>query len=199
MPMTFRKTGVALRAILLMTLVLGIGYPLAVTGIGQLALADQADGSLVVDHGRTVGSSLIGQNFSDAQGRPLAKYFQPRPSAAGDGYDATASSGSNLGPNNPTLIKQIAARRAQVAAFNQVPAAAVPADALTASASGLDPDISTAYADLQVRRVATARGLSPAAVQHLVDNTTSGRTLGILGEPRVDVLELNVALDSMKG
>lgn len=194
-----KQYGVALRALLVLTVMLGIAYPLAMTGVGQVAFNHQANGSLVEVNGKTVGSSLIGQNFTDAKGNPLPQYFQPRPSAAGDGYDANASSGSNLGPNNPDLIKAIKERRAQVATFNHVSPSAVPADALTASGSGLDPDISVAYADLQVRRVAQARGLSPAAVQHLVDTMTKGRALGVLGEPRVNVLELNVALNALKG
>ncbi|KYH45844.1 potassium-transporting ATPase subunit KdpC [Branchiibius sp. NY16-3462-2] len=199
MVLVAKQYGVALRALLILTVILGIAYPLAMTGVGQVAFSNQANGSLVKVDGKTVGSSLIGQNFTDAKGNPLPQYFQPRPSAAGDGYDANASSGSNLGPNNPDLIKAIKERRAQVAAFNQVPPSAVPADALTASGSGLDPDISVAYADLQVRRVAQARGLSPAAVQHLVDTMTKGRALGVLGEPRVNVLELNVAVNALKG
>ena len=199
MVLVAKQYGVALRALLVLTVILGIAYPLAMTGVGQVAFNNQANGSLVKVDGKVVGASLIGQNFTDAKGNPLPQYFQPRPSAAGDGYDANASSGSNLGPNNPDLIKAIKERRAQVAAFNQVSPSAVPADALTASASGLDPDISVAYADLQARRVAQARGLSPAAVQHLVDTMTKGRALGVLGEPRVNVLELNVAVNALKG
>ena len=199
MTLVAKQYGVALRALLVLTVILGIAYPLAMTGVGQLAFGAQANGSVVKVGDKTVGSSLIGQNFTDAKGNPLPQYFQPRPSAAGDGYDANASSGSNLGPNNPDLIKAIKERRAQVAAFNQVAPSAVPADALTASGSGLDSDISVAYADLQVRRVAQARGLSPDTVQHLVETMTKGRTLGVLGEPRVDVLELNVAVNALKG
>lgn len=194
-----RQYAVAIRAILVLTVLLGIAYPLSMTGIGQVALGDRANGSLVTADGRTVGSSLIGQSFTDAKGNPLRQYFQPRPSAAGDGYDANSSSGSNLGPNSPELVKAVTQRRAQVAAFNAVAPSAVPADAVTASGSGLDPDISVAYADLQVRRVAQARGLSTGAVQRLVDTMTTGRPLGVLGEPRVDVLQLNIALDALKG
>jgi potassium-transporting ATPase KdpC subunit len=188
----------ALRAMLVLTVLLGLAYPLAVTGVGQLAFSRQADGSLVSSAGRTVGSSLLGQSFTDPNGNPLPKWFQPRPSAAGQtGYDPTASSASNLGPSNPDLVQAIADRRSRVAAFNSVPAAAVPADAVTASGSGLDPQISPAYAAIQVDRVALARGLDPAAVGRLVQQHTQGRVLGFLGEPRVNVVDLNVALERL--
>jgi potassium-transporting ATPase KdpC subunit len=188
----------ALRALLVLTVLLGLAYPLAVTGLGQLAFARQSNGSLVSSAGRTVGSSLLGQNFTDPDGNPLPKWFQPRPSAAGQtGYDPTASSASNLGPSNPDLVQTIVDRRSQVAAFNSVPATAVPADAVTASGSGLDPQISPAYAAIQVDRVARARGLDPAAVGRLVQQHTQGRVLGFLGEPRVNVVDLNVALERL--
>ncbi|BEP15072.1 potassium-transporting ATPase subunit KdpC [Acidothermaceae bacterium B102] len=185
----------ALRTLLVLTVVLGLGYPLAATGIAQLVASGQANGSMVASHGKVVGSSLIGQNFSDAKGNPLAIYFQPRPSAAGKGYDPTSTSASNLGPNDTDLVKAINDRRAAIAAFDGVAPASVPADAVTASASGLDPDISPAYAYEQVNRVAAARHLSVAAVLALVKAHVQGRTLGFLGEPRVDVLTLNIALD----
>ncbi|GAB6936965.1 potassium-transporting ATPase subunit KdpC [Isoptericola variabilis] len=193
---TGRTLGVAVRAMIVLTLLLGVGYTAAITGVGQLLLPAQADGSLVHDgEGEVVGSALIGQGFADADGTPLPQYFQPRPSAAGDGWDGTASSGSNLGPENPDLVAAIEERRAAVAALEGVDPADVPADAVTASGSGLDPHISPEYADLQVARVAAARGLPEREVADLVARHTEGRALGYLGEPVVDVLELNVALD----
>ena len=141
-----------------------------------------------------MGSALIGQSFTDADGNPLPEWFQPRPSAAGDGYDAGASSGSNLGPENEDLIAAIEERKAQVAEFNGVPEADVPADAVTASASGLDPHISPEYALLQVARVAEARGLPESEVRDLVESRIQARDLGYLGEPTVNVLQLNLAL-----
>jgi K+-transporting ATPase ATPase C chain len=195
---TGRITGVALRSMLLFTLALGVGYTLVITGIGQLAFPWQANGSLVSDNaGQPVGSALIGQSFSDAKGHPLPQYFQPRPSAAGSGYDGKASSGSNLGPENADLVAAIRERRAAIAAFDGVPESAVPADAVTASASGLDPHISPAYAAIQVQRVAAARGLSVARVRALVLANTTGPDLGYLGEPVVNVLRLNLALDRL--
>lgn len=189
----FRSTGVAVRLALLATVVLGVAYPLAVWGVGQAAFHDQANGSMVTDSsGKVVGSSLIGQSFS---GKDADRWFQSRPSAAGeDGYDANASSGSNLGPNNPDLLKSIEERRAAVAQADGVSAAEVPADAVTASGSGLDPDISPEYASQQVARVAEARGLSADAVRELVEQHTESRQAGFLGEPVVNVLELNLAL-----
>jgi K+-transporting ATPase ATPase C chain len=184
--------------ILVLTLVLGVGYTAAVLGIGQVAFPSAANGSLVTDSsGEVVGSRLIGQSFSMADGEPDPRYFQPRPSAAGDGYDALSSSGSNLGPENPDLVAEILQRRADVAAFNGTSPASVPADALTASGSGLDPHISPEYAAIQVERVARGRGLSEADVTDLVAAHTDGRDLGYLGEPTVNVLELNIALDSL--
>ena len=192
---TWSHLVVSLRAMLVLTVILGVGYPLVVTGLGRL-MPGRADGSLVTGaDGAAVGSSLLGQSFTDADGRPLARYFQSRPSAAGDGYDGAASSGSNLGPDNPDLVAAIEARRAAVAALEGVDVAAVPADAVTASGSGLDPHISPAYAELQVPRVARERGLPEAEVRALVAGATTGRALGFLGEPGVDVLELNLALD----
>lgn len=192
---TWSHLVVSLRAMLVLTVILGVGYPLVVTGLGRL-MPGRADGSLVTGaDGAAVGSSLLGQSFTDADGRPLARYFQSRPSAAGDGYDGAASSGSNLGPDNPDLVAAIEARRAAVAALEGVDVAAVPADAVTASGSGLDPQISPAYAELQVPRVARERGLPEPEVRALVAGATTGRALGFLGEPGVDVLELNLALD----
>jgi len=188
-----RSSGVAIRLTLLSTVVLGVVYPLAVWGVGQAAFHDQANGSMVTDpSGKVVGSSLIGQSSA---GSSADRWFWSRPSAAGeDGYDANASSGSNLGPNNPELRKSIEERRAAVAEADGVPTADVPADAVTASGSGLDPDISPEYAQQQVSRVAEAHGLSASAVRTLVDEHTEARQLGFLGEPVVNVLELNLAL-----
>lgn len=192
-----RTAGVAARTMLLLTLVLGVGYTLVVTGIGQALLPWQANGSLLAD-GR--GSALIGQSFTDAaDGEALPEYFQSRPSAAGDGYDGTASGGSNLGPENTDLAQTVAERRAEVAAREGVDEAQVPADAVTASASGLDPHISPAYALLQVPRVAAARGLDEDDVRTLVTSRIQGRDLGFLGEERVNVVELNLALDEREG
>ncbi|MBF4608109.1 potassium-transporting ATPase subunit KdpC [Curtobacterium sp. VKM Ac-1393] len=190
---TVRSAGVAIRLTLLATVVLGVGYPLAVWGVGQGVFHDQANGSMVTDSsGAVVGSSLVGQSFT---GKQADRWFQSRPSAAGeDGYDAGASSGSNLGPNNPDLLKSVQERRAALAKADGVPAAQVPADAVTASGSGLDPDISPAYAAQQVARVAEARGLSTDRVRALVSQHTESRQLGFLGEPVVNVLELNLAL-----
>jgi len=195
---TVRTTGVAVRAMLVFTLVLGVGYTLLVTGIGQLALPWQANGSLVQNSaGDTVGSALIGQSFMDPSGAALAQYFQSRPSAAGDGYDGGASSGSNLGPENPDLVSAIEQRRAAIAELEGVDPSQVPADAVTASASGLDPHISPAYALLQVPRVAEVRGLDESDVHDLVEAHIQQRDLGYLGEPRVNVVELNLALDAL--
>jgi K+-transporting ATPase ATPase C chain len=174
--------------------VTGVLYPLAVWAVSSLAFPSQAAGSLVSANGRVVGSSLIAQGFTSA------KYFHPRPSAAGTGYDATASSASNLGPTSKALISAVQTRVADVVASD--PGAVkgqVPVDMVTASGSGLDPDISPDNAYLQVARVAAARGLSEQSVRTLVTSHIVGRTFGVLGEPTVNVLELNLALDQMKG
>lgn len=196
-----RATGqtlwVAARTLLVCTLALGVGYTALVTGLGQLLLPAQANGSLVPGPGgaATVGSALLGQRFVDAAGEPLPQYFQPRPSAAGEGYDGAASGASNLGPENPELVDAIADRRAVIAARDGVPAAAIPADAVTASSSGLDPHISPAYAALQAERVAAARGIPVAQVRALVAECTETPDLGFLGSPRVNVLRINLELD----
>lgn len=180
---------------LVLTLVLGVAYPLAVTGIGQAAFPSAANGSLLLVNGSPVGSALVGQPFSGADGTPLAGYFQPRPSAAGTGYDAGASSGSNYGPENADLIQALTERRAAIAAAEGVDPADIPPDALTASASGLDPHISPEYAALQVPRIARERGMPVATVEDMVKAHVQERDVGFLGEPTVNVLQLNLALD----
>ncbi|CKI30629.1 potassium-transporting ATPase subunit C [Mycolicibacterium smegmatis] len=277
-----RQHTAALRALLALTVVLGLGYPVFIWLVAQLpGLQDKADGSIIEVAGKSVGSSLIGQSFTDADGNPLPQYFQPRPSAAGDGYDPMATSASNLGPESvidqpdkPSLLTQVCQRSravgdvdgisgarpfctpagvgavlsvigprdshgnvitptrvvsvnepcadtkapflytyegvrvecaepgenyavGQIVPVRGTAAPQVPADAVTASGSGLDPDISPAYADLQVNRIASARGVDPQRVRELVAQHTEGRTLGFLGEPRVNVLELNIALDTL--
>lgn len=277
----------ALRALLLLTVILGLLYPALVWAVAQLpGLKDHADGSIVAADGRAIGSSSIGQLFTDADGDPLPQYFQSRPSAAGDGYDPMATSASNLGPEDivdtadrTSLLTSVCTRSREVADFNGLPDGAgarpfctndgvgavlavigprdssgrvvhptrvvsvnqlcentstpfvnsyegvrvqcndggdyslgqlvpimgttaapqVPADAVTASGSGLDPDISPAYAALQVDRVARARGISPDEVRQIVAEHTSGRTLGFMGEPTVNVLGVNAALDERNG
>ncbi len=192
-----RQLWAATRALLVLTVLLGIAYPLAVTGVAQVIAPGRADGSLVEVDGTVVGSSLIGQAFTDADGDPLPQYFQSRPSAGS--HDGLASGGSNLGPNSPELAAAVEERRAAVAELEGVDPAEVPPDAVTASASGLDPHVSPAYAALQVDRVATARGLPAGEVRALVQQATSGRDLGVIGEPHVDVLALNLALDRATG
>ena len=189
-----RQAWTAVRALLLFTLVLGILYPAAV-GLAGLAMPAQAAGSLLRSaDGTVVGSRLIGQSFATKKGAALPQWFQSRPSAAGGGYDGGASSGSNLGPNNSDLVDAVRQRQATIAKLEGVPVSKIPADAVTASASGLDPDISVAYALLQVRRVAAARGLDARAVRDLVTRSIRQRPLGYLGEPTVNVLELNLAV-----
>lgn len=196
---TGRTLWVAIRAMAVFTVLCGVVYTLIVTGVGQLILPAQANGSLIKNtDGEVVGSSLIGQGFLDADGNPLPEYFQSRPSAAGDGWDGANSYGSNYGPENEDLIAAIAERKAQVAEFNGVSEDQVPLDAMTASASGLDPDISPEYAAIQVARVAEARAMGVEQVEELVAAHTQGRDLGYLGEPRVNVLELNLALDELE-
>lgn len=196
---TGRTLWVAIRAMAVFTVLCGVIYTLVVTGVGQLILPAQANGSLIKNtDGEVVGSSLIGQGFLDADGNPLPEYFQPRPSAAGDGWDGANSYGSNYGPENEDLIAAIAERKAQVAEFNRVSEDQVPPDAVTTSASGLDPDISPEYAAIQVARVAEARAMGVEQVEELVAAHTQGRDLGYLGEPRVNVLELNLALDELE-
>lgn len=175
--------------IALFTGVLGVAYPFAVTGVAQTVFHDQADGSLVRDKaGQVVGSALVGQTFAE----PV--YLHPRPSAAGEGYDAAASSGSNLGPLNPDLIARVKTDADALRA--ETGAAVIPADAVTTSASGLDPHISPAYAELQIARIASARGVAEAQVREVIGQHVEGRTFGVLGQPRVNVLLTNRALDA---
>lgn len=279
-----RQHAAALRALLVLTVILGIGYPVFIWLVAQIpGLRDKADGSLIEVNGKPLGSSLIGQSFTDTDGNPLPRYFQSRPSMAGDGYDPMATSASNLGPESivdqpdkPSLLTQVCTRSAAIGKLDGVDGSrpfctgegvgavlsvigprdargnvvhptkvvsvnepcdttktpflntydgvrvecakvgedyslglivpirgsapddpAVPADAVTASGSGLDPNISVTYADLQVNRVARARGLNPDLVRAMVGQHTDGRTLGFFGEPRVNVLELNIALDAL--
>jgi K+-transporting ATPase ATPase C chain len=194
-----RHSLVGLRALVVMTLLVGLAYPLAITGVAQTAFDWRASGSLVrADGTRTtsyddaVGSALAGQAAAGPE------WFHPRPSAAGDGWDPLATGGSNLGPQNPDLVATIEERRAAVAEEEGVDPADVPVDALTASASGLDPHVSPAYAALQVARVARENGLTEEQVRALVAEHTHGRTLGFLGEPRVDVLALNTAVAGLR-
>ena len=202
LPGWLRQHIAALRGLLVFTVICGIAYPVVMWGVAQVAFHDHANGSLVSYQGRTVGSSLLCQEFVDAKGNPLPQYFQPRPSNAVNstvktdyGCDPLFSAATNLGPNNPVLVRDIKTRQKQIAAFDHVKISQIPADAVTASGSGLDPGISPANADIQVNRVAAARHVSPATVAALVKQYTQGRTLGFLGEPQVNVLNLNIALD----
>jgi potassium-transporting ATPase KdpC subunit len=202
LPSFVRQHLAGLRALLVFTVITGIIYPVVIWGIGQGAFHNQANGSMVSYHGRVVGSGLLCQEFTDSKGNPLPQYFQPRPSDAilagakdDFGCDPRYSAASNLGPTNPVEIKLVKQRQQQIAAFDHVQISQIPADAVTASGSGLDPDISPQNAAIQVDRVAAARHISPAAVQALVKKFSQGRDLGILGEPVVNVLKLNIALD----
>lgn len=187
-----RQLRPAFLAMVVFTVLCGVIYPLAVTAVSQVAFHDKAEGSLLTLDGTVVGSGLIGQQFASPQ------YFHPRPSAAGEGYDSSMSSGSNLGPTNPTLLDAVAERagayRAENALADNYP---VPVDAVTASASGLDPHISIANARLQAARVAHERGLDLTVVMSLVGEFTEGRDLAVLGDPGVNVLRLNLALDAL--
>lgn len=195
----FGQVGVALRAMIAATILLGVLYPLAMTGAAQVLFRGNANGSMVRVAGHEVGSDLIGQTYTrdtgqkDAEGNammaPDPRWFQSRPSAVD--YDAMGSAASQYGPNNPELLKLVEQRRAEVAKLEGVDPAQVPPDAVTASGSGLDPHISPAYAAIQVRRIARERGLSVDEVQRLVERNTTGRTLGFLGQPTVNVVTLN--------
>ena len=195
----------AIRALIVLTVITGAIYPLAMLGIGQAVFHNQANGSLVSVNGKVVGSSLLCQEFVDSKGNPLPQYFQPRPSTASSSTDKTDfgcdplySGASNLGTNNPDLLKNISDRKAAYAQLNGVSPASVPPDAVTTSGSGLDPYISPQNADLQVNRVAAARRLPAAQVRAIVDAHVQDRVAGFLGEPRVNVLQLNIALDQLK-
>ena len=178
----------ALVMTLLFALLLGLAYPLAMTGIGQALFPSQANGSLVRENGRVIGSTIVGQTFTSE------RYFHSRPSAAGDGYEGLASSGSNLGPTSQALADRV---KGDVARLSETaPGLNVPPDLVTTSASGLDPDISPEAAFYQVDRIAKARGIDPAAVRGLVERSVEGPILGFLGEPRVNVFELNRRLDA---
>jgi K+-transporting ATPase ATPase C chain len=205
------QLGVAIRAMVVLTVLLGVIYPLAMTGVAQALFHGNANGSVIQVGGKDVGSSLIGQAYTQpvmqngkpevgSDGKPVMQadpmWFQTRPSAVN--YDAKGSGASQYGPNNPSLLALIAERRAAVAKLEGVNPAQVPPDALTASASGLDPDISPAYAALQVNRIARERSLPVATVQQLVKANTQGRVLGFLGEPRVNVVTLNADLAALK-
>ncbi|MEH3052979.1 MAG: potassium-transporting ATPase subunit KdpC [Patulibacter minatonensis] len=188
-----RQFAAAVRVLAVLTVLLGLAYPLAVTAVAQVVSPGTANGSRLTADGRTVGSRLVGQPFRGPQ------WFAPRPSAAGEGgYDTLASAASNLGPNSPALVAAVRQRRAAYASAYRVALAQVPADAVTASASGLDPHISPLNARLQAASVARARGLDPRRVRRLVDELVQGRTLGVLGEPRVNVVELNARLAQLR-
>ncbi|MFC5253480.1 potassium-transporting ATPase subunit KdpC [Streptomyces nigrescens] len=208
---TARLIGAGLRALLVLTVVCGVLYPLVVTGVAQAAFPHKANGSEVSHQGKVVGSSLIGQRYDkgkDKDGNPVPdlRYFQPRPSAGlgsnkangvNTQYDLQVSGASNLGATNTDLIKAVKERRQWVSVTYGVPESEVPADAVTSSGSGLDPDISPAYAQLQAATVARRNHLPAGTVDKLVKEHTDGRTLGFLGEPRVNVLELNIALKEL--
>ena len=205
LPVIIRQHIAGFRFLLVFTVLCGFIYPLVMLGIGQAAFHNKANGSLVSYNGHVVGSGLLCQEFTDAKGNPLPQYFQPRPSYAipspapkGDyGCDPTFSSASNLGPTNPTEIANIKAEQKAIAAFDGVPVSQIPADAVTGSGSGLDPDISPANAYMQVNRIAAARHLPASEVRNLVTQNITGRTLGFLGEPSVNVLILNIKLDQL--
>ena len=205
LPILVRQHIAGFRFLLIFTVITGFIYPLVMLGIGQAAFHNKANGSLVSYNGQVVGSGLLCQEFVNAKGQPLPQYFQPRPSdaipspAPKDDYgcDPTYSSASNLGPTNPVEIADIEAEQKAISAFDHVPISQIPADAVTASGSGLDPDITPANAYMQVDRIAAARHLPVAEVRNLVTQNITGRTLGFLGEPTVNVLTLNIKLDEL--
>jgi len=204
LPVFVRQHIAGFRFLLVFTVICGFIYPLIMLGVAQVAFHNKANGSLVSYHGQVVGSGLLCQEFVDAKGNPLPQYFQPRPSDAvvsGEkndyGCDPLFSAASNLGPTNPTEISDIAAAQKAISGFDHVPVSQIPPDAVTASGSGLDPDITPANAYIQVDRVAAARHLPVAEVRNLVTQNITGRTLGFLGEPTVNVLTLNTKLDEL--
>jgi K+-transporting ATPase ATPase C chain len=204
LPIIVRQHIAGFRILLVFTVICGFIYPLVILGIGQAAFHNKANGSLVSSNGHVVGSGLLCQEFVDAKGNPLPQYFQPRPSDAvvsGDktdyGCDPLFSAASNLGPTNPVEIKNIQTEQQEISAFDKVPVSQIPPDAVTASGSGLDPDITPANAYIQVDRVAAARHLPVEEVRNLVTQNITGRTLGFLGEPTVNVLTLNIKLDEL--
>ncbi|KOV71275.1 potassium-transporting ATPase subunit C [Streptomyces sp. AS58] len=193
---TGRMAWAALRMLLVLTVVTGIVYPLVVTGIGQALFHDQANGSIVKVEGQEVGSKLIGQSWNiEGTDKPDPKWFQGRPSNSG--YDPLSTGSSRLGASDPRLVEDVRAAKKQVAEFNGVPESEVPKDAVTGSASAIDPHISTDYAVIQVKRVAEYNGLAVAQVQKVVDEHSDGRALGFMGEPHVNVLEANIALKEL--
>ena len=204
LPVIVRQHIAGFRFLLVFTVLCGLVYPLVMVGISQVAFHNKANGSLVSYNGHVVGSGLLCQEFVDAKGNPLPQYFQPRPSDAvvsGEkndyGCDPLYSAASNLGPTNPVEIKNIQTEQQEISAFDHVPVSQIPPDAVTASGSGLDPDITPANAYIQVDRVAAARHLPVAEVRNLVTQNITGRTLGFLGEPTVNVLTLNIKLDEL--
>ena len=206
LPSLVRQHIAAFRLLLAFTVLCGIVYPVVMWGVAQVAFKNQANGSLVSINGKVVGSSLLCQEFVDAKGNPLPQYFQPRPSNASNsadktdyGCDAGFSGAANLGPNSPVLLTTVKQLQQQISAFDHVPVAKIPPDAVTSSGSGLDPDISPANAAIQVDRVAAARHLPVSEVQSLVSKNTKGRDIGFLGEPVVNVVTLNIALDELPG
>jgi potassium-transporting ATPase KdpC subunit len=204
LPSLVRQHIAAFRMLLAFTVLCGIAYPVLMWGVAQAAFKNQADGSLVTYNGKVVGSSLLCQEFVDSKGNPLPQYFQPRPSNASSGSatdygcDPGYSGAANLGPNNSQLTTTVNNLKAQIAKFDGVAESQVPPDAVTSSGSGLDPDISPANAAIQVNRVAAARRLPVSEVRALVSKYTTGRDIGFLGEPGVNVLNLNIALDQLK-
>src|SRR6202042_1250 len=206
LPSLLRQHIAAFRMLLAFTVLCGIIYPVVMWGVAQAAFKNQADGSPVSYNGKVVGSSLLCQEFVDAKGNPLPQDFQPRPSNADSstvkndyGCDPGFSGAANLGPNNPTLLKTVKQLQQQIAAFDHVSVSQIPPDAVTSSGSGLDPDISPGNAAIQVDRVAATRHLPVSEVQKLVAENTKARNIEFLGEPGVDVLTLNIALDNLPG
>ena len=204
LPLIVRQHIAGFRILLVFTVLCGLIYPLVMVGVSQVLFHDKANGSLVSYNGHVVGSGLLCQEFTDAKGNPLPQYFQPRPSFAivsGEkndfGCDPAYSSASNYGPTNPTQVQLIQQRQKQISALDHVPISQIPADAVTASGSGLDPDITPANAYMQVDRVAAARNLPASEVHNLVTEHIQGRQLGFLGEPTVNVTEINIALDEL--